>query len=154
MGKYNGEDEYMTDDGFEKFIEQLQRKIEYEEGQKYSKVVIREYRNPNNFRDFEDTDAVGILKGHCGDTMKISLMIDKDTITDAFFWTDGCGATIACGSMLTKLLKGSTIKKASSFTSKKLTEELKGLPKEHLHCSKLAVDTLKIAIDNHKKGKK
>ena len=144
----------MTNDGFEKFIEQLQRKIEYEEEQKYSKLVSREYRNPNNFSDDENKDTIGKIKGPCGDTMKISLMINKDIISDAFFWTDGCGATIACGSMLTKLLKGATIKKASDFTSKKLTEALQGLPKEHLHCSKLAIDALKIAIDNYNKVKK
>jgi len=143
----------MINDNFEKFIEELQRKIEYEEEKKYSKIVIREYRNPNNFGDIENADASGTVKGPCGDTMKISLKINNDKITDAFFWTDGCGATIACGSMITKILKGISIEKAADITSEKLTETLEGLPDEHLHCSKLAVDTLKKAIKNYEKKK-
>ena len=66
----------MKEDSFEKFIEELQRKIEYEEDQKYSKVVISEYRNPNNFGDIKNSDASGKVKGPCGDTMKINLKID------------------------------------------------------------------------------
>jgi nitrogen fixation NifU-like protein len=141
----------MTDDSFENFIKELQRKIEYEEEKEYSKVVINEYRNPNNFGEIKDSDTSGKIKGPCGDTMIISLKIDNDRITDAFFWTDGCGATIACGSMITKMVKGIPIKKASNITNEKLTEKLEGLPDEHLHCSKLAIDALKKALKNYKK---
>ena len=80
--------------------------------------------------------------------MKISLRIK-----DACFWTDGCGATIACGSMLTKMIKGEPLEEAADITSERLTNVLGGLPKEHLHCSKLAVNTLQKAIKNyHKEG--
>ena len=102
----------MTDDKFVKLLEELQQKIEYEEEQAYSKVVIHEYRKPSNFGDIENPDAVGKIKGPCGDTMKISLRIEKGRIKDVGFWTDGCGATIACGSMLTKMIKGKTIDEA------------------------------------------
>ena len=67
-------------------------------------------------------------------------------IKQAFFWTDGCGASIACGSMLTKLLKGKTIKEAADITNEELIKALDGLPKEHMHCSKLAVNTLQTAL--------
>lgn len=140
----------MNDD-FEKFLEELQRKIEYEEEQTYSKVVIREYRNPSNFGEIENPDVVGKIKGPCRDTMKISLRIENGRIIDACFWTDGCGATIACGSMLTKMIKGKTIKEAADITSEKLIDALKGLPEEHLHCSKLAVSSLQNAIKNYNK---
>ena len=143
--------EIMTGNNFEKFTEELQRKIEDEEEKKYSKVVISEFRNPNNFRDIDNSDATGKIKGPCGDTMKISLIINNDKITDAFFWTDGCGATIACGSMITKMVKGISIDKAINITSEKLTEALKGLPDNHLHCSKLVINTLKKAINNYRK---
>ncbi len=136
----------MNDDDFEKLLEELQRKIEYEEEETYSKVVIREYRNPSNFGVIENPDALGEVKGPCGDTMKISLRIEDRKIRDACFWTDGCGATIACGSMLTKMIKGKTIEEASDITSEKLTKALEGLPKEHMHCSRLAVNTLRKAI--------
>jgi len=135
----------------DKFLKNLQQKIEYEEEKSYSKIVINEYRNPNNFRDIKNSDTSGKIKGPCGDTMKISLKIDNNKIIDAFFWTDGCGATIACGSMITKLVKGASLDKAKKLTSENLTESLLGLPEEHLHCSKLVINTLKKAIKNYKK---
>ena len=131
---------------FEKWLEEIQRKIEYEEEETYSKVVIREYRNPSNFGVLENPDAIGEIKGPCGDTMKINLRIKNRRITDARFWADGCGATIACGNMLTKMIKEKTIEEAADITSEKLTKALDGLPKKHLHCSKLAVNTLQEAI--------
>ncbi len=136
----------MIDNDFEKLLEELQQKIENEEEATYSKVVIQEYRNPSNFGVIENPDAVGMVKGSCNDTMKITLRIEKEAIKDVLFWTDGCGATVACGSMLTKTIKGKSIEDAAAFTDEKLTDMLGGLPKEHLHCSKLAVDALQKAI--------
>ena len=139
----------MTDDYLEKLLEKLQRKIEYDEEQTYSNIVIYEYRNPHNFGVIENPDAVGEIKGPCGDTMKISLRIINGRIKDAFFWTDGCGATIACGSMITKMMKGKNLDKANSVTNIQLIDALDGLPEEHYHCAKLAVDTLHKAIKNY-----
>lgn len=139
----------MTDDDFVKFLEELQRKIEYDEEQTYSKIVIFEYRNPSNFGEMENPDSVGMIKGPCGDTMKIYLKIEKKKIKNVSFWTDGCGATIACGSMLTKMIKGVTIEEAAIISKEELTKALNGLPKEHLHCSKLAVNSLQEAIKNY-----
>ena len=136
----------MTDNTFMKWLEELQRKIEYEEEQTYSKVVIREYRNPSNFGVLDNPDIEGEIKGSCGDTMKISLRIKTNRVQDVRFWTDGCGATIACGSMLTKMIKGKTIEEAAKLTSEELTAAMEDLPKEHLHCAKLAVDTLQEAL--------
>ena len=143
----------MTDDGFEQMLEELQRKIEYEEEETYSKVVIREYRNPSNFGMIENPDVIGEVKGTCSDTMKISLRIENRKIRDACFWTDGCGATIACGSMLTKMIKGENLEEAADITSERLIDALEGLPKEHLHCVKLAVDTLHKTLEKYRKKK-
>ena len=143
----------MNDDHFEKLLEELQRKIEYDEEETYSKVVIREYRNPSNFGVIENPDALGEVKGPCGDTMKMSLRIEDRKIRDACFWTDGCGATIACGSMLIKMIKGENLEKAADITSERLIDSLEDLPEEHIHCSKLAVDTLQNAIENYHKKK-
>ena len=144
----------MDEDDFVKMVEDLQKKIEYEEEATYSQTVIREYRNPSNFGMIENPDAFGKVKGPCDDTMKISLRIEDRKIRDACFWTDGCGATIACGSMLTKMIKGENPERAADITSEKLTSALEGLPKEHMHCSKLAVNTLQKAIENYNKKKK
>ena len=142
----------MSGDGdFEKMVKDLQSKIEQDEEKDYSKTVINEYRNPNNFGDIEDPDAFGEIKGPCGDTMKISLMIEDEKIINACFWTDGCGASIACGSMLTKMITGKTVETALDITSEQLTDTLGGLPKEHLHCTVLAVNTLQEAIKNYHK---
>ena len=144
----------MTDDDLEKLLEELQQKIEYDENEIYSKVVIRECRNPSNFGVLDDPDAIGEIKGPCGDTMKISLMVEKRRIKDACFWTDGCGATIACGSMLTKILKGKSLQEAEKYTSSQLLIALDGLPVEHQHCPILAINTLQQALKNYKSERK
>jgi nitrogen fixation NifU-like protein len=139
----------MTNDDFVKLLEKLQQKIEYEEEKTFSKIVIREYRNPSNFGVLEKPDAFGEIKGPCGDTMKITLRIKNEIIINAHFWTDGCGPTIACGSMLTKIIKDKTLKEANTISSSQLLEILEGLPKEHHHCTILTIETLQKAIKNH-----
>lgn len=134
-------------DSFEKIIKEIQRKIEYEEETEFSKKVINEYRNPSNFGVIDNPDAVGKTKGPCGDTMQIMLKIDNGKVTDVRFWTDGCGTSIACGSMLTKMIKGKTIEEIFTITSEKLNDELDGLPENHVHCTVLAVNTLKKTIE-------
>lgn len=131
---------------FEKIFEELQRKIEYEEETEFSKKVINEYRNPSNFGVIENPDAVGKIKGPCGDTMQIMLKISDDRVTEVSFWTDGCGTSIACGSMLTKMIKGKKIKDIYDITSEKLNDALDGLPENHVHCTVLAVNTLRKTI--------
>jgi nitrogen fixation NifU-like protein len=144
----------MTDDDLVNLIEELQRKIEFEEEGKYSKVVIREYRNPSNFGILEESNAIGEIKGPCGDTMKITLDIKNGSIFKACFWTDGCGATIACGSMLAKMIKGKTTEEADKISNKKLLDALGGLPEEHQHCATLTINTLHEAIKNYLNRKK
>jgi nitrogen fixation NifU-like protein len=134
------------DDDIEKMIEEIQGKIDYEEEVEFSEKVIHEYRNPSNFGIIENPDAVGRIKGPCGDTMQIMLKICKGRVADARFWTDGCGTSIACGSMLTKMIIGKTIEEIYTITSEKLNNELDGLPENHVHCTVLAVNTLRNTI--------
>jgi nitrogen fixation NifU-like protein len=151
VGEYKREIRRMTNNDFLKLLEELQHKIEYEEKQKYSKVVIHEYKNPSNFGVLDDYDAIGEIKGPCGDKMKISLEIKNERIINSNFWTDGCGATIACGSMLTKMIKGKFLREIKNISSLTLMEALNGLPIEHHHCTVLAINTLNNAINNYKK---
>jgi nitrogen fixation NifU-like protein len=135
-------------------IKQLQKKIEYEEEKIYSKTVIKEYRNPVYFGVLERPDAIGQMTGSCHDTMRITISIKNGKIKDALFWTDGCGATIACGNMLMKMAKGKTPQEARHISKDDLLKALNGLPNEHLHCAKLAVDTFYSTLKNlDKKGK-
>ena len=143
----------MKDEDFANLVKKLQQKIEYDEEKNYSKIVIREYKNPTNFGVLDNPDIIGIVKGPCGDTMKITLRIKDNKITKTRFWTDGCGATIACGSILTKLLRGKTIKEADEITTEELIKALDGLPKEHCHCAVLAIDTLHKSIKNYHNNK-
>ena len=136
----------MTDDDFVKMVEELQKKIEYDEEATYSQIVIREYQNPTNFGVLKRPDAIGKVTGSCNDTMKITLRVGHGMISDDRFWTDGCGATVACGSMLMKMVKGKTIEEVQCISKDDLLKAVDGLPKEHLHCAKLAVDTLQSAL--------
>ena len=141
------------DNDFEGVVKELQQNIGRDEEETYSKKVIEEYRNPSNFGFIENPDVTGQVKGPCGDTMRMYLRIKDNVIQDARFWTDGCGASLACGNMLTSMIKGKNIDEADSISSEQLLEVLDGLPEEHHHCAKLAVDTLhKVVRDCNKKG--
>ena len=110
--------------------------------------MLDECSHPENIGRMKDPDAVGIITGPCGDTMEFYLKVNRKTITEVQFMTDGCAPTIACGSMLTKMVKDKTFKVVSSIKNQDLITALDGLPEENKHCAKLAVDTLNKAIDN------
>jgi nitrogen fixation NifU-like protein len=137
---------------FEKMVKDIQKKINGEDERDFSEVVVREYRDPCNFGVIKNPDAFGQIKGPCGDTMQISLKIDDHRkVLQACFWTDGCGPSVACGNMITKMITGKTIEEISSITSKDLDDALMGLPKEHIHCTVLAINTLHKALENYNK---
>ena len=136
------------DEIFKKFIETIQNKIKKSEEEQYSKKVIQEYTNPTNFGFLINPDAKAKIKGPCGDTMKIELKINKEKIEDARFWTDGCGPTIACGNMLTKIIKNLTLNEANKINDSKLLKALDNLPEGHQHCATLSVNTLHKALGN------
>ena len=139
----------MERDSFDDLIDKLQKKIDDYEERVYSKRVIKEYRNPINFRPIEKPDTIGEIKGSCGDTMRIMLSIREGVIKDAAFWTDGCGASIACGNKLTSIIKGKKLDYAKNISNTDLVESLDGLPKENEHCAVLATDTLRKALKKY-----
>ena len=113
----------------------------------FSERVIEEYNNPKNISKMAQPDIFATLTGWCGDTMEIYLKMDHDIIEDISFMTDGCGATIACGSMLTSMVKGKSVKDAKAITDNDLITALQGLPEENLHCAHLAIITLEKALE-------
>ena len=135
---------------FDKFIEGIQQEIIEEEKAIYSEKVIEEANNPKNVGRMTDCDAVGVLEGSCGDTIEIYMKVKNDKIKDISFMTDGCGATIACGSMITEMVKGKSTNDAMEITKDDLLDVLGGLPKENLHCAVLAIGSLKKAILNYR----
>jgi nitrogen fixation NifU-like protein len=108
------------------------------------------FNNPRNVGVIDDADGVGEVGNPvCGDVMKITIKVDDtDTITDVKFQTLGCGAAIATSSIVTEMAKGMTIQDAVAITKKQVADELGGLPPAKMHCSVLATDGLKVAVDD------
>ena len=139
----------MNDKDFSILIQEIRQGIDKLEEKTYSKEVINEYRNPTHFGSIHHPNGKGKITGPCGDTMNISLRIVKKRIHAARFFTDGCGATVACGNMLAKMVEGKTVEEALHISTDLLLRKLGGLPAEHMHCVKLAVDTLLDAIRHY-----
>jgi nitrogen fixation NifU-like protein len=132
---------------FEELIKAQMRKI-------YSETVIDHAMNPRNLGDMEDADGFARVTGPCGDTMEIWLRAKNGDLTDATFLTDGCGTSIASGSMVTEMAKGKNITEAQKISQQDVLSALGGLPEESQHCALLAADTLKEAIRNYLAMKK
>ena len=116
----------------------------------YNDKVIEVFRNPKNVGEIENADGVGTVgNASCGDIMQISLKIENDIIVDAKFKTFGCTAAIATSSTATEMVKGMTIDEALKLTNKRVVEELGGLPSQKLHCSVLAEEAIKKAIEDY-----
>jgi nitrogen fixation NifU-like protein len=122
----------------------------------YSEKVIDHYENPRNVGSFDKSDSdigTGMVGAPaCGDVMKLQIKVDHDTgiITDARFKTYGCGSAIASSSLVTEWVKGKTLDEASTIRNTQIAEEL-ALPPVKIHCSILAEDAIKAAIEDYKK---
>jgi len=112
----------------------------------YSERTIDHATNPRNLGAMRNFDGFARITGPCGDTMEVWLKVINNTITDIAFMTDGCGPSIASGSMMTELAKGKSITAAIRIFQQDILDALGGLPEESQHCALLAADTLKAAI--------
>ena len=122
----------------------------------YSEKVMDHFSNPRNVGEIADASGVGeVGNAKCGDIMKIYLKIEDDIIKDVKFKTFGCGAAIATSSIATEMIKGKTVEEALELTNKAVIEALDGLPPAKIHCSVLAEDAVKAAIEDYlkKQGK-
>lgn len=117
----------------------------------YSEKVMDHFMNPINVGIIKNADGIGqVGNPQCGDIMKIYLKIKEGIIIDAKFKTFGCGAAVATSSMATELVKGRTIEEALKVTNAAVAEALDGLPPIKMHCSILAEEAVKAAIDSYK----
>lgn len=117
----------------------------------YSEKVLEHFRNPRNVGKIEDADGIGKVGNPiCGDVMVMYLKIRDDRIEDAKFETFGCGAAIATSSMATELIKGKTIEEALQVTNRAVAEALGGLPPHKMHCSVLAEEAIRAAIEDYR----
>jgi nitrogen fixation protein NifU and related proteins len=118
----------------------------------YSEKVMEHFSNPRNVGEIEDADGVGTVGNPvCGDLMTIYIKVKDNIIEDIKFKTFGCGAAIATSSMVTEMAMGKTIEEALKISRNDVANELEGLPPVKMHCSNLAADALKAAIDDYKK---
>src|SRR6476659_784912 len=120
----------------------------------YSKKVLDHYENPRNVGALDKTDesvGTGLVGAPaCGDVMKLQIKVEDGIIRDAKFKTFGCGSAIASSSLVTEWVKGMTVEKAMELKNSMIAEEL-SLPPVKIHCSVLAEDAIKAAIDDFKK---
>jgi nitrogen fixation protein NifU and related proteins len=131
----------MTDefDELEKEILETMKKI-------YPEAVIDHAMNPRNTANIPNPDGFGSTTSACGETMEIRIKAKDGKITDASFWTNGCSATVACGSMAAELIKGKDISKALATGQNDILEALGGLPEGNHHCALLAANAVKAAV--------
>lgn len=129
----------------------------------YSEKVMEHFRNPRNLGEITDADGVGTVSNpNCGDVMKIYIKIGKprtengkrkEYIADIKFQTLGCGAAIASSSIATELVKGKTIEEALKVTSKQIAEQMGKFPPAKYHCSILAEEGVRSAINDYRRKK-
>ena len=116
----------------------------------YNEKVMEVFKNPQHMGEVENCNAIGTVGNEvCGDIMQITMRIEDGIIKDAKFKTFGCAAAVASSSTATGMIIGKTIEEALKLTNKQVVEELQGLPPQKIHCSVLAEDAIRLAIDNY-----
>jgi nitrogen fixation protein NifU and related proteins len=137
---------------WDRLVAELQREIDEREQALYSAKVLEQARNPQHLGPMAAPDAQAVLTGWCGDTMEFYLRLNGSTIQEATFMTDGCGPSVACGSMLATMVQGMPLAEAHRITAEDLLLALDGLPEDSVHCAELAVSTLRQAISEREEG--
>jgi len=136
---------------FDTFAEKLQEEIIEDVRRHYSETVIDNWMHPRNLGKIEKPDGYARITGPCGDTMEFFLTITSNIIKECRFLTDGCGTSIACGSIVTELAKGKELNQAVGITQEIVLKTCGGLPPDDEHCAILASNTLIEAIRNYKR---
>ena len=128
------------------FVDKLQEQIFEESKETYGEEVFSRWQHPRFMGRMTDASSVGRITGPCGDTMEIYLQLEGDRIEKASFFTDGCGSSVACGSVAAELATGKEFDEAGLIGGDTILEVLRGLPEEENHCAYLAAEALQIAL--------
>jgi len=133
-------------------VADLQASIDRDLQRRYSPRVLALWKRPENAGALDRPDGYGRVTGPCGDTMQLWLTVAHGAITEATFWTDGCGTSIVCAGAITIMAKGMTLEAATGIDQQAVLAELGGLPEEDRHCALLASNTLRAAIRSFSSG--
>jgi nitrogen fixation protein NifU and related proteins len=114
----------------------------------YSETTTDHVLHPRNSEEIPNPDGFAACRSGCNEVMKIWLRVRNETIIDTAFWTNGCAATIACGSMATELVKDKSVREALALAAEDIAQALVNLPEGNLHCAELAAGTLRAALQN------
>jgi nitrogen fixation NifU-like protein len=136
------------DRSFDEWAKELQELILEEDRKIFSPRVMDHYLHPRHLKKISQPDGVASITGPCGDTMYVALRLENGRVAEIGFLTDGCGPTVACGSMIAQMALDKTPSRAAGIEQGDLLDALGGLPESHVHCAKLAVDTLQEALKN------
>ena len=134
---------------FDDSFKELEQSVMEDMKRIYSEKTIDHFLNPRNLGKIPTPDGFGSVTGPCGDTMEIYLKVRDGRVMNASFWTDGCGPSIASGSMVTEMAKRMNISEAQRISQHDVLAALGGLPEESEHCALLAANTLKEAIKDY-----
>ncbi len=135
-------------DDLDAWADQLQDDIYKEAKAEYSEEVYQRWRNPKLMGRLDPADAVGSVKGQCGDSMEIFLRVHQGRVVESRFMTDGCGPSICAGSMVAGLAMGKSLEDAADSTGDLVLNALGGLPEDSEHCAGLAASALSAAVDD------
>jgi len=139
---------------FDDRFKELEQSVMEDMKKVYSERTIDHFLNPRNLGEIPAPDGFGRVTGPCGDTMEVYLKVRDGKVMNASFWTDGCGPSIASGSMVTQLATQKSLIEAQKITQGDVLDALGGLPEDSLHCALLAANTLKEAIKDYLAFKK
>jgi len=145
-----GEDS--PNNSLERLVNDIQARIDERTREEYSEKVIELFKNPVNMGYLDQPSGFARRRGPCGDTMEISLRVEGGAVSECVFMTDGCGGSIVSGSMVTQLALGKPVAEAMKIDSDDVLDALGGLPDSDVHCSVLAVDTLRKALESYLDG--
>jgi len=136
-------------DGSDEMDKEIQELLIKHAKEAYGETVFERMTNPRYMGIIMDADAYGQVKGSCGDTVVIYLKFQDGRVKNAAFQTNGCGATIACGSYAAELSRGKMVKDVLDINGDSILDYCGGLPEENEHCAKLAADALHEAINRY-----
>jgi NifU-like protein involved in Fe-S cluster formation len=134
------------------YVAESDKRSSAEKYVKYPPQKIKECNNPQNLRRLRDANVFARFAGPCGDSMGFYLRIVNEIVEEATFTTSGCCGRVASGSVLTRLVKGKSVKHSRYVTERDLSDALGGMPREKRHCARLAITTSRMALRKYENG--